>query len=67
MSKLDRYDAKKLIEVRKQIAAIADYNYTSDSQPLYRKLNTIINKIDGILNTELEKNLKEEYKLFGRL
>lgn len=67
MSKLDRYDARKLIEARKTICVVADYNYTSDSQPLYRKLTTIIGKIDRVLNTELEPKLQEEYNLLGRL
>lgn len=67
MNKLDRHDALKLIEVKKKIHEVADYNYTSDSQPLYRKLTTVINKIDHILDTELEPKLQEEYNLVGKL
>ena len=67
MVKLDRYDAKKLLETRKKLDEVRDYNYTSDSNPLYRKLSTVINKIDNILNTELEPELQEEYNLVGRL
>lgn len=67
MIKLDRYDAQKLIEARKKINGIAEYNYTSESNPLYRKLCTIVNKIDRALKTELEPELKEEYDLLGRL
>ena len=67
MSKLDRYDAQRLIEAKNMISGIMYYNYTSDSQPLYRKLTTITNKIDNVLKTELEKELQEEYKLLGRL
>jgi len=67
MNKLDRYDALKLIEAKKKVLEVAEYNYTSDSQPLYRKLMTVFNKIDHILNTELEPELQEEYNLTGRL
>lgn len=67
MNKLNRYDAKKLIEARKVISGVADYNYTSDSSPLCRKLNTIMTKIDRLLETELEPELQEEYNLLGRL
>lgn len=66
-NKLDRFDAKRLIEAKKIIGGIADYNYTSDSNRLYRKLNTIYKKIDKILETELEPKLQEEYNLIGRL
>lgn len=67
MNKLDRYDALKLIEAKKKIHEVADCNYTSDSQPLYRKLTTVINKIDHILDTELEPKIQEEYNLVGKL
>jgi len=67
MVKLDRYDAQKLIEARKEINGIAEYNYTSESNPLYRKLCTIVNKIDRVLETELDSELKEEYDRLGRL
>ena len=67
MNKLDRYDALKLIEAKKKVYEVADYNYTSNSQPLYRKLTTIINKINHVLDTELEPELQEEYNLTGKL
>ena len=67
MNKLDRYDTQKLIEARKIIDEIVEYNYTSKSNPLYKKLMTIIKKIDKILNTELEPNLQEEYNLLGKI
>lgn len=66
MNKLDRYDTLKLIEARKIINAIRDYN-SSCSSPLYKKLNTIVKKIDSILDTELEPKLQEEYNLLGRV
>ena len=66
MNKIDRYDAQKLIKAQKVISEVADYNYISDSSPLCRKLNTIIRKIDRLLETELEPELQEEYNLLGR-
>lgn len=67
MIKLDRYDAQKLIEARNKINGVAEYNYTSESNPMYRKLCTIVNKIDRVLETELEPELQEEYNLLGKL
>lgn len=67
MNKIDRYDAKKLLEAKKLIKEVAEYNYTSDSNPLCRKLNTVISKLDNILNNELEPELQEDYKLSGRV
>ena len=67
MNKLDRYDTLKLIEARKIINAIRDYNNSCSSSPLYKKLNTIVKKIDSILDTELEPKLQEEYNLLGRV
>lgn len=62
MNKIDEYDARKLIQAKNLISEVADYNYTSDSSPLCRKLNTIIAKIDSLLETELEPELQEEYR-----
>ena len=67
MNKLDRYDARRLIEAKTTIASIRDYNYTSESNRLYKKLNTICNKIDKILDTELEPEVQLEYSTFGRI
>jgi hypothetical protein len=67
MNKIDRYDARKLTEAKKLIQEVAEYNYTSDSNPLWRKFSTIISKLDNILNNELEPELQEEYKLSGRI
>ena len=67
MNKLDRYDAIKLIEARKIIDGIYEYNFTSESDRLCCKLSTIISKIDKVLDTELEPDLQKEYDLLGRL
>lgn len=66
MNKLDRYDALKLIEARKIINGIREYNNIISSS-LYKKLNTVVGKIDSILDTELEPKLQEEYNLLGRV
>lgn len=66
MNKLDRYDTLKLIEAKKIIDGIRDYNNVVSS-PLYKKLNTVIVKIDSILGTELEPELQEEYNRSGRV
>ena len=65
MNKLDRYDAQKLLKAKNLIKEVYEYNYTSDSDPLSRKLNTILNKIGKIMKTELEPKLQEEYNLEG--
>lgn len=67
MNKIDRYDGLKLIEAQKIISEVAAYNYTSDSSPVCRKLNTIIAKINRLLETELEPELQEEYNLLGKI
>ena len=66
MNKLDRYDTLKLIEARKIIDGIREYNNICSS-PLYKKLDTVVRKIDSILDTELEPKLQEEYNLLGRV
>lgn len=67
MNKIDRYDAQKLIKAKKLIEEVIEYNYTSDSTPVCRKLNTIIVKISKLLETELEPDLQEEYNLSGKI
>ena len=67
MIKLNRYDAQRLIDAKKIINGIADYNYTSESNPLYKKIMTIVKKIDKILETELEPKLQEEYNLLREI
>ena len=67
MNKLDRYDALKLEEARCIIAGVRDYNYTCESDSLVKKLNTIVKKIQNILDTELEPELQLHYNSSGRL
>lgn len=66
MNKLDRYDTLKLIEARKIIDGIREYNNIYSSS-LYKKLDTVVRKIDSILDTELELELQEEYNLLGKV
>jgi len=56
MNMIDRYDKEKLEAARQLIWAVQDYNYKSDSDPLFKKLGTIICKIDKII----EKHCKSE-------
>ena len=67
MNKIDRYDGKKLIEAKRLIVEVAEYNYTSESNPLYRKLSTIISKLDNVLLNELEPELQTEYEHSGKI
>ena len=68
MNKLDRFDAKRLLGVRGVISVIKDYNATdTEYDSLTKKLNTILKKIDHVLDTELEPELQEEYKLLGTI
>ena len=67
MNKLDRYDARKIIEIKKKVAEVFDYNYYSGSSPLEKKLTTIYMKLEDLLDTELEPELQKEWKLSGRI
>lgn len=67
MNKLDRYDALRIIEIKKKVSEISDYNYSSGSSPLEKKLNTIYAKLKHLLDTELEPKLQEEWNLLGRI
>ena len=66
MNKLDRYDANKIIEAKRILSGVHDYNYVPSSS-LSKKLNTILDKLEKILNTELEPKLQEEWNLLGRI
>ena len=66
MNKLDRYDALKIIEIRKTLEDIIGYN-NIESSSLFKKLNTIDSKLEKLLDTELEPKLQEEWRLLGRL
>lgn len=67
MNKLDRYDGLKIIEVKKKVSEVLEYNYSSGSSPLEKKLNTIYTKLEHLLDTELEPELQEEWNLLGRI
>lgn len=66
MNKLDRYDALKVIKAKGIIDEVRDYN-NIESSSLYRKLNTLVVKMDNILATELEPKLQEEYNHTGKI
>lgn len=67
MNKLDRYDALKIIEIKKKVLEVFDYNYSSGSSSLEKKLNTINTKLEHLLDTELEPELQEEWNSLGRI
>ena len=48
-NKLDKFDAIKLEEARNVIAEVYDYHFKSRKDPLSRKLETLLKKIDHIL------------------
>ena len=64
MNKLDRYDALKLQEALHRIKTVRDYN-NIPSSPLYKKLNTIIGKLDAVLSAETTDEVQREYKTNG--
>ena len=65
MNKLDLHDARKLLKAQQLIREVADYNYTSDSNPLFKRLYTLTKQIDKLFAMELEPKLQEEYNLLG--
>lgn len=67
MNKLDRYDALKVIEIKKKVSEVLGYNYSSGSSSLEKKLNTIYRKLEHLLDTELEPGLQKEWNLLGRI
>ena len=51
--KLDLYDTNKLAEARELIYQVYEYNY-NPSSPLTKKLNTILDKLDKIIESKKE-------------
>lgn len=66
MNKLGRYDALKLQDAIKIITEVYEYNYMPSSS-LTKKTETVLSKLEYILNTELEADLQREYKEYGRV
>ena len=54
-NKLDLFDTIKLDEARKVIAEVYDYNFISNRDPLSAKLETVLKKIDSIIEEYGEK------------
>ena len=48
-NKLDNYDTIKLEDARDTISRIYEYNFKSRKDPLSAKLETVLKKIDHIL------------------
>lgn len=51
-NKLDGYDTNKMKDVRKTINQVYEYNYKSKTDPLSKKLQTILRKIDNIIEND---------------
>jgi len=58
-NKLDLYDTNKLKEARKLINEVHEYNWLP-STPLTKKLNTILNKLDSVIETEIAEKYKSQ-------
>lgn len=54
-NKLDRYDTNKMKEARKIINQVYEYNYKSESDSLSKRLETILKKIDNIIENDGEE------------
>lgn len=64
---IDRFDGRRLQEALKILKKVRDYNYVCESNPLYRKLDTVCRKVENLLMTELEPKLQEEYRTRGKV
>ena len=53
-NKLDEYDTNKLREALRLINEVAEYNFVPSSS-LSKKLQTAVNKLQNIIDTEQEK------------
>lgn len=53
-NKLDLYDTNKLKEARKLINEVYEYNWCP-STPLTTKLDTIIRKLDSVIEKEMDE------------
>lgn len=49
-NKLDLYDTKLLKDIRSNIKSIYEYNFKSREDPLSAKLETVLKKIDHIID-----------------
>ena len=65
--KLDRYDAGRLKAALDIIQTVSDSNYTCDSDPLYRKLETVRGKLERILQNDTEPEVAEDYNRLGKI
>ena len=49
INKLDRFDTEKMQAVRGLVDSVYEYNFTSRKDPLSAKLETLLKKIDHII------------------
>lgn len=65
--KIDLYDARRIQEALGIMKKVAEYNYVCESNPLYRKLDTICRKMENLLNEDLEDRIQDAYRKYGRV
>ena len=58
-NKLDLYDTNKLKEARKLINEVHEYNWFP-STPLTKKLDTILKKLDSVIENEIADKYKSQ-------
>lgn len=58
-NKLDLYDTNKLKEARKLIIEVYEYSFCPHT-PLTKKLDTILKKLDNIIENEIDDRYKEK-------
>lgn len=56
-NKLDLYDTNKLKQARKLINEVYEYNWFP-STPLTKKLDTILRKLDSVIENEMDEKYK---------
>lgn len=49
-NELDLYDTDKLREARKLVYQVYEYNFKSRNDPLSKKLETILKKLDNLID-----------------
>ena len=58
-NKLDLYDTNKLKQARKLINEVYEYNWFP-STPLTKKLDTILKKLDSVIENEIAEKYKSQ-------
>ena len=67
MNNLDNYDTIKMIDARNLIMEVYNYNFKSRKDPLSAKLETVLKKIDHILEEYGEEEWQEQLNLMDMI